>query len=322
MLSDEDAGRSCLRAALFVAFVVVSAATLRAQSVVDTGADTVVSFVPGSGSGVGREPQYFPHNVLGFPDPSARESVPAIDPAQILSLGLGGEITLRFDRHLIVDGPGPDFTVFENAFRYTMGGVQRTYAEPAEISVSRDGVTFVPFPFDSSTLVGCAGVTPTNGDRDPRDPSVSGGDPFDLATIGIDSVRFVRIHDVTSIVRDDRRHPFWDPTLNGFDLDAVVAVNVASPRTTGPGSTGATVTVLSDAPEGTIVRCTLDRPAHIRLRLFDVLGRQVASLVEADVSVEHLTVPLSLDGIADGLYFVSLESDGRIVATTQLHRVR
>lgn len=302
--------------------MLLSIPLLHAQSRENTGADTVVSFTPGVGSGIGREPQYFPWNVLGLPDSSARESVPSINPVQILSLGVGGEITLRFDRHTVVDGPGPDFAVFENAFHYILSGTQRTYAEPATVSVSRDGVTFVSFPFDSLTLAGCAGVTPTNGEQDPRDPAVSGGDLFDLSTIGVDSIRYVRIHDVTPIVRDNRKHPFWDPTLNGFDLDAVVAINVAVPRTPGKATTGAAVAALIDSPERATVRCTLEHPAHARLRLFNPLGQQVALLLDSDVPAGSSLHPFSLSRIVTGPYFIALEADGVVIAMTPLHLVR
>ena len=186
--------------------------------------DAVESFLPGEGGGRGKE--YLPWNVLGLPDSTAREEVPTIDPAQVLSLGLEGEIILRFDQVVIVDGPGVDFTIFENAFRYTIGGKEKIYAEPGEVAVSQDGFEFFPFPFDSLSLKGCAGVTPTHGDADPRDPALSGGDGFDLAEIGVDSIRFIRIRDVTGIVKKNSSHPFYDPTVNGFDLDAVVAVNL------------------------------------------------------------------------------------------------
>ena len=36
--------------------------------------------------------------------------------ADTFSLGLGGTITLAFDDNVIVDRPGPDLLVFENAF--------------------------------------------------------------------------------------------------------------------------------------------------------------------------------------------------------------
>ncbi len=186
--------------------------------------DVLVSLTLGQGGGRGET--HLPASVLGFPDTSARDNVPTIDPAQVLSLGLGGEIVLRFDQVTIVDGPGIDFTVFENPFFYVIGGKERLYAEPGEVAVSRDGVEFFSFPFDSLSLEGCAGVTPTRGNMDPRDPATSGGDGFDLAEIGIDSIRFVRIRDVTPIVKNNSSHPFYDATVNGFDLDAIVGVNV------------------------------------------------------------------------------------------------
>ena len=187
-------------------------------------ADAVEWFRPGSGQTLGQEPEYFPANVLGWPDRTARPDMASVDPREIMSLGLGGEIVLRFDSAPIIDAEGPDFTVFENAFHYSLGQESRVYAEPAEISVSRDGITFLSFPFDTLTLRGCAGVTPTAGDRNPLDPSVSGGDSFDLATLGIDSVRYVKIRDITAMVKGNPAHPYWDPTLTGFDLDAVIAI--------------------------------------------------------------------------------------------------
>ncbi len=52
------------------------------------------------------------------------------------------------------------------------------------------------------------------------DPTVSGGDQFDLATIGVTEVRFVRIHDV--------QRGGAEPTA-GFDLDGVAIVNAKVP---------------------------------------------------------------------------------------------
>jgi hypothetical protein len=205
--------------ALTHAGLMLGTASARAQ-----GADAVETFRPGTGQNAGQGPAWFPANVLGLPDTSARRTVASVDPGEILSLGLGGEIVLRFDSAPIVDGPGVDFTVFENAFVFRIGQRERVYAEPAEVAVSRDGSVFVSFPHDFRTLAGCAGVTPTNGDANPLDPTVSGGDAFDLALIGVDSVRYVRITDLTAIVADDPTHAYWDPTLSGFDLDAVVAI--------------------------------------------------------------------------------------------------
>ena len=274
--------------------------------------DAVELFTPGEGGGRGQE--YLPDNVLGLPDTVGRRTVPTTDPKQILSLGLDGEIVLRFDRSAVIDGPGTDFTVFENPFYYSLGGKERLYAEPGEVSVSRDGVHYVSFPFDSLTLKGCAGVTPTNGDQPPYDPEVSGGDGFDLSEIGMDSVRFIRIRDVTRIVKNNPEHPYYDVTLNGFDLDAVVAVHAAQPQAAGLHEVAATdamhVTVPSVVRSSDIpVEASLSRPGQIRWELFDITGRKVHGEVETRFSAgtERFLIPAS--ELPNGTYFLIFTSE-------------
>lgn len=179
--------------------------------------DTVVAFRPGTGQEFGRE--FFPQNIFGPPDTAARPDRPSANPRQILSLGMGGEIVVGFRGKVIVNGPGPDFVVFENALRTPAGKV---FVEPGVVSVSTDGVTWRWFSWDSLTFRGCAGITPTNGAAsDILDPEQSGGDWFDLETLGLDTVRYIRIADLTWWLARHPEHPLWDPTLSGFDLDAV-----------------------------------------------------------------------------------------------------
>ena len=59
----------------------------------------------------------------------------------VASLGDGGSITLTFDG-VIIDGPGPDFVIFENGF-------DDYFIECAFVEVSADGVNFVRFPGQS-----------------------------------------------------------------------------------------------------------------------------------------------------------------------------
>lgn len=197
-----------------------------AQTLERTAIDTVADLVPGRIQNTGQGPAFFPANLFGVPDPRATDTTPSTDPREICSIGVGGQIVVGFADHAVVDAPGPDLIIFENAFRY---GAGKLYAEPARVEVSRDGVVWTAFPYDSLSLLGCAGVTPTTGD-DPFDPQVSGGDVFDLAQIGVDSIRWVRITDLCDVILRDRAHPFYDPTLSGFDLDAITsphAVRVA-----------------------------------------------------------------------------------------------
>ncbi len=209
----------------FFFWLVISIPELTAQKA-DPWADAMFLFEPGSGQNSGQGSDYFPQNIHGPPDSMATQLTGSADPAEIASIGLGGRIILQFTDNLIFDGPGPDFTVFENVFLHQQGPkAGLPFAEPAQVAVSTDGITFYAFPFDSLTLQGCAGVTPTNGWADPTKPDSSGGDSFDLTILGLDTVRFVELRDITAFIINDAQHPFWDPTLSGFDLDAIVAVN-------------------------------------------------------------------------------------------------
>lgn len=207
----------------FFLWLLVFPSALNAQQINGKGADFVLSFKPGTEQNSGQSSEYFPKNVFGLPDTSARYEIPSVNPEQICSIGLGGEIILGFQGKFIRDLPGKDFTIFENAF-YSPD-FHKTFVEPAKIAVSKDGITFVEFPYNSETLKGCAGITPTNGNKNPFNPFESGGDSFDLADIGVDSVRFIRITDISGLLLN-RKHPMYDPIVTGFDLDAVVGLHL------------------------------------------------------------------------------------------------
>ena len=221
-----------MRRALLIALL----GALAGRAAADPFADAVVAYQIGTGGGAGQ-----PALVLGPP----RGGGAFQGSTDTLSLGLGGWIVLAFTDNVIVDGPGPDFTVFENAF-LTRGLVTGgPFAEPGTVSVSADGVHFVAFPCQADTAPyypGCAGVYPVfanAGDANAPSPLVptttpiadlvgvpvdgftpppgSGGDSFDLAAVGLTAARFVRID--ASGLRAGLAG------LAGFDLDAVAAVH-------------------------------------------------------------------------------------------------
>lgn len=210
-----------------------------------------------------------PGIVLGPPG----ASLPINGSTSVASLGNGGSVVLTFHDVVIEDGPGPDFIVFENAFFVgaapaSPGDAYVIFAEPATVEVSADGVSWEAFPFDAAALAdaaslavdaalyqrlqGLAGITPTfSGNWTiPEDPAVwdasgpggisgTGGDAFDLATVGLSEARFLRISDGT--------------TMNGapgagegFDLDAVVVLHG---RPEPPGGTDSDGDGLPDAAE-------------------------------------------------------------------------
>ena len=184
----------------------------------DPYADCVESFVPADGVVFGHDAM--PEVVLGPPH-GGEAGAGSMD---VASLGCSGRITLAFDGPAIVDGPGADFIVFENAFR--TGG--ETFTEPARVLVSDDGIAWAAFGCDVDGSgawppAGCAGVEPVLAEGDPAtDPETAGGDAFDLGEVGLARARFVRIVDVTEEHYGVRK--WCEGDAGGFDLDAVAAV--------------------------------------------------------------------------------------------------
>jgi len=177
--------------------------------------DCVESFTP-EGAVFGQD--RLPEVVYGPPMPGPTN----LGSLDVLSLGCGGEITLYFDAPAIVDGPGPDFIVFENPIPVGTG----TFAEPARVLVSDDGREWHAFPCDPAgdpSLTGCAGVALVQPTEDPTDPALAGGDAFDLAQLGLGAVRYVRLLDVSVAYHGDRT--WCGGGGGGFDLDAIAVVH-------------------------------------------------------------------------------------------------
>lgn len=194
---------------------------------VDRFVTDVVDFAPGdcAGYGIAQMPKVVQGPPVGF---GAMQGS-----THVVSLGRGGSIVLGFGKNAIVDAPGPDFVVFENAFET---GPYDSFSEPAVVGLSRRGTApadFEDFPCDLSATKGapeqgrwpypgCAGVHPVLADvtqncLPPTDPTQAGGDAFDLATLGWDSARWLRLRDA-GLARSGT-------TTKGFDLDAVVLIH-------------------------------------------------------------------------------------------------
>jgi hypothetical protein len=160
-------------------------------------------------------------------------------PDEVVSLGRGGEITLRFSP-AIANGDGADFAVFEN-------GLNDHFLELAFVEVSSDGEHFVRFP---SRYLGTVPVGAYAGQDTTLIGGLAGkyrighGTPFDLedlvclpevtnGLVDTAAVEYVRIVDIigdgTSL--DSGGRPIYDPypTVGsaGFDLDGVAALHVA-----------------------------------------------------------------------------------------------
>jgi hypothetical protein len=182
-------------------------------------------------------------NKATFGHPSNALGVASGNSVDAISLGDGGIAILSFDRP-IINGPGPDFAIFENSF-------SDTYLELAFVEVSSDGVHFVRFPAVSLTpddpqVGGFGSLDPTNIHNFAGKYRQGYGTPFDLeelkdsANIDINNVRFVRIIDVVgcvdcdfatfdsqgNVVNDPWPSPF---DSGGFDLEALGVINSGAP---------------------------------------------------------------------------------------------
>jgi hypothetical protein len=271
--------RSLARVAASASFVLVAAASAPAQF-----ATSVVSYNPGT---LGAGESSTTANVLGGPVGGGLGS----GGTDVLSLGEGGSVTLAFDV-TIADGPGVDFTVFENGFLFDFGGFGN-FAEVAFVEVSTDGTSFARLPSSYAgvqnppdfspmplgTLDGLAGALPVvsnvfdGNTPSPFEPVLSGGDAFDLATLAdhplvmngtvdLAAIHFVRLVDAPSdgSTSDTAGTPVWDSrnaaAANSIDVDAVAVIQ----------HTG---TISAGQPE---VDLWLDGTGHLHLRVEDPDG--------------------------------------------------
>lgn len=216
----------------------------------------VVSFASGTGAAAGFAN---PAATLGSPERFTGEVFlpgavtpfqPAFRPDEIVSLGVGGSLVVRFD-HDVTDDPrnpfGIDLLVFGNSFFTDAGSgagvVAGLAAEGGRILVSADGVQWTPvrgldadglYPtlgyLDATPYSTVPGQVPSDFLR-PVDPSITmsdlvgvdydtllaaydgsgGGTGIDIGALGLTSIRYVRID---------------GPSLSGFspEIDAFADV--------------------------------------------------------------------------------------------------
>jgi hypothetical protein len=258
-------------------------------------ATQVVSYTQGTGGGI------FVHaNILGGPQGGGLTN----GSVDVLSLGSGGSVTLGFDV-TITDGPGADFSVFENAL--TFGGA--VFAEVALIEVSTNGTDFarIPTRYDGpagplppfggepmGTFAGMTGGMPilTNvvtNSISPFDPVVSGGESFDLADLANDplvvsglvdlaQIHFVRLVDAPEgVFTDSFGHTIWDNggSSSSADIDAVAVIQ----------HTG----IVSG--HGPVADLWIDAQGFLNVRLGDPDGVQDLDLATLSMSLDLAPIP-------------------------------
>jgi hypothetical protein len=224
----------------------------------DPYADAVRQFNPLSAGGYGAG--HVPLNVTGPPDAKSNpinppHFIPVASPTALASLHAStsgaGSIVLEFTDNIVRNGPGVDFTIFENVL-YIGGDPNNRFIEPAVVEVALWPGEWYHFPYAINQpadkapnysnpgyyALGFAGVSGSTGE-DPTDPSKSGGDSFDISALSgpvpLSWFRYIRIsstgHEViTDLFNKPVGHTNVTGALSGqgssgFDLDAVSAVH-------------------------------------------------------------------------------------------------
>ncbi|MCW7754144.1 hypothetical protein OOT00_09100 [Desulfobotulus sp. H1] len=182
-------------------------------------------YVPGTGV---EDPWRNPERALG------RASGITTD---VVSLGMGGSLTLTFDFPL-ENREGYDFAVFGNSF-------SDTFLELAFVEVSTDGHIFVRFPTHSLTqnrVHAFGHVNPTQIDGFAGKYRAGYGTPFDLdqlekedaviqGLVDLSRILYVRLEDVVGdgSRTDSHGNPVYAPYPTqisaGFDLDGVAVLS-------------------------------------------------------------------------------------------------
>ncbi|MFN4083423.1 MAG: T9SS type A sorting domain-containing protein [Bacteroidia bacterium] len=180
---------------------------------------------------------------LGLVSVGSKENAIGKADGRIVSLGDGGEAILHFD-NLIVNGPGPDFVVFENGFSFDDS---LYFLELAFVEVSSNGRDFVRFEPTSLTNTNLQ-IGAFEGLDAKKINNLAGkyiapyGTPFDLdelknnPLIDVNHIKFIKIIDVVGSIdetfgsKDKNNNLINDPwptpfPSGGFDLDAVGVIH-------------------------------------------------------------------------------------------------
>jgi hypothetical protein len=239
----------------------------------------------------------------------------------VVSLGDSGIAVLSFSTP-IVNGPGPDFAVFENGFLSTTNA-EEAFLELAFVEVSSDGVHFFRFPATSNTQ-DTAQLSPSIQPSYINARQINNlagkyignwGTPFDLSELAgtpgldINAITHVRLVDVIGSIGAEGsldgsgrkiNDPFPSPfPSSGFDLDAVGVINAMPAGISNAGVAGIHI---FPNPAGDKVQVSLPFDGA-KLELRDAAGR----VMQQQLVRDNHTV-LLLSSLSAGTYFITIQS--------------
>ena len=71
----------------------------------------------------------------------------------------------------------------------------------------------------------------------------------------------------------------------------------------------------------TVIRYSIPHGSHVRLIVYNIIGQEVARLVDQQQQPGHYAVLFQAEGLASGIYFYSLQSqEGRVIRKLTLVR--
>jgi hypothetical protein len=237
----------------------------------------------------------------------------------VVSLGDSGVAVLTFPQ-LIVNGPGPDFAVFENGFTHP-ADPEKAFLELAFVEVSSDGNNFFRFPAVSQTqadtqIAGAGIYMNARQINNLAGKYISNyGTPFDLQELSgipgldLDHITHVRIVDVIGSVDghssyDANNNIINDPyptafPIGGFDLDAVAVLHAGT--TSVPHKHNSSSLSIYPNPVTDLLTIKSTEPLH--LTISDVTGKVLKRM---DVNTD---TRLNMAGYTSGIYFLSFTNN-------------
>ncbi|MBC8041856.1 MAG: T9SS type A sorting domain-containing protein [Rhizobacter sp.] len=222
-----------------------------------------------------------------------------------------------------------------------VSGVWTKFYEFTSPLISDANYTYIaspePFVFNGKSYV-CFMITKTNleTDNNPAQIWIAGIDP--------DAPFFRRVSDDTPLVRTDPEPFITDSTVFVFytvvsDLDGnldatsnlnmrlcetglVTAMSSASPSASNtPGAFSLSQNYPNPFNPATTISYAIPQAASVRLRVYDMLGREVATLVDTKQAAGSYTARFDASRFASGIYFYRLQS-GASVQTKKMLLVK
>lgn len=234
----------------------------------------------------------------------------------VVSLGDGGEAIYSL-ANPIMNGPGPDFAIFENGFIDPMDS-NWSYMELAEVFVSNDGLNYVKFPSqclqDSITQIN--GVGQYSDCRKVHNLAgkyvLNYGTPFDLeefihlSQIDLLDIRYIKIRDVIGSLNHDEcsrdkdgrkiNDPYPTPyPSGGFDLDALGLIHLKYPLSLGEQISNQETTIYPNP--GSDYFSLKSKQLCIRLSIFNLHGNCIASIHQPQFPIDCRHIKPGVYGI-------------------------